>query len=62
VPQALAGFRPNITAVAVGGEQSLSATEKFAAQSGLAPGYVSWGDVNRPFFTGLTITQSLPAR
>jgi len=54
VSQALAGYRPKISATATGGEQSLSTKTK------IAPGiYSTLSGYNSPFQAGITATQTL---
>jgi outer membrane protein len=60
VPQALAGYRPRITAIATGGEQSLSTTTKVAPSGGGGGAiYNTLSGYNSPFSTGITATQTL---
>jgi outer membrane protein len=68
VPQALAGYRPRVTATATGGEQSISTTTKTTSSGVNIPGvgvvgagtsYPTQSGYNSPFSTGLTITQTL---
>jgi outer membrane protein len=57
VPQALAGYRPKITATASGGEQTLSSTSKSTSTG--SPIYSTLSGTNSPFSTGVTATQTL---
>src|SRR4051812_1098480 len=68
VPQALAGYRPRVTATAQGGQQSISTTTKvtssplnvpFIGPVGGGTSYPTQSGYNTPFSTGLTITQTL---
>jgi outer membrane protein len=59
VPQALAGYRPRVTATATAGEQSISTTTKLPSTPGSATQYLGQSGYNSPLSTGLTITQTL---
>ncbi len=62
VPQALSGYRPRVSIVATGGEQSLSATTRVtgaAVPPGSPAAYFTQSGYNAPFSTGATITQTL---
>jgi len=68
VPQALAGYRPRVTATAQGGQQSISTTSKVTSSPinvpnigpvGGGTSYPTQSGYNTPFSTGLTITQTL---
>ncbi len=54
VPQALAGYRPRVSATATGGEQSISTTSKIPPAS-----YLTQSGYNSPISVGATITQTL---
>jgi len=62
VPQAVAGYRPKVTATGSVGEQSQSSITKVVTASTL-PGspatYFTQSGYNSPYSTGLTITQTL---
>ena len=57
VPQALAGYRPKLTATAIGGEQTLSTTSKVSATPNAV--YATITGTNSPISVGGTITQTL---
>jgi outer membrane protein len=60
VPQALAGYRPRITALATVGEQSVSTTSQLLPQQRGAPAqYLTNSGQNAPYSAGLTITQTV---
>ena len=60
VPQALSGYRPRVTATAIGGEQTSSTTTKSPpAIPGLSPTYSTIAGYNSPVAVGGTITQTL---
>ena len=60
VPQALAGYRPRITALATVGEQSVSTTSQLLPQQPGAPAqYLTNSGQNAPYSAGLTITQTV---
>ena len=60
VPQALAGYRPRVTAAATGGEQSLSTTQRLVPLPAGTPAqyFTNSGHV-ATYSAGLTITQTL---
>ena len=57
VPQALAGYRPRLTATAIGGEQTVSTTSKVASTPNAI--YDTIAGTNSPVAVGGTITQTL---
>jgi outer membrane protein len=60
VPQALAGYRPRVTATAIGGEQTSSTTTKSPpTDPSLPPTYSTIAGYNSPVTVGGTITQTL---
>jgi outer membrane protein len=60
VPQALSGYRPKITATAIGGEQSSAMISKSSPTvPGAAATYPSLSGYNSPVSAGATITQTL---
>ena len=64
VPQALSGYRPRVTATAIGGEQTSSTTTKSPPASGgiittSGPTYSTLSGYNAPVSVGGTITQTL---
>ena len=67
VPQALSGYRPNVSIVVNGGQQSLSSTTRLTGTTGIAglgggnlpATYFTQSGYNTPFSAGATITQTL---
>lgn len=60
VPQALAGYRPRVSVIATGGEQTLSTTTRTPpAGPGLPPNYTTLSGYNSPVSVGATITQTI---
>ena len=59
VPQALSGYRPKITATIVGGQQSLSITDKVPTLPPAPAQYFTQSGYNTPVALGATITQTL---
>ena len=60
VPQALAGYRPRVTATMTGGEQSLSTTSQLLPQPPGAPAqYLTNSGQNAPYSAGVTIAQTI---
>jgi outer membrane protein len=64
VPQALSGYRPKVTATAIGGEQTSSTTTKSPPSTGgiitsSGPTYSTIAGYNSPVAVGGTVTQTL---
>jgi outer membrane protein len=59
VPQALSGYRPKVTIIGTGGEQTSSTTTKNPATLGAAASYNTIAGYNGPASIGGTITQTL---
>jgi len=59
VPQALSGYRPQISINASGGEQSIGATSKVSTSPNVPATYATLSAVNSPFSTGITVTQTI---